>query len=109
FRDSTIEVSISPDAMSASVSLVAEEGFGAPLSVEKILSALAEKGVKQGLEPYSIAEAVADARAAKPVLKRVVARGRMPRAGGSVEATWLVHKATGALYSIQAGNKADFK
>ncbi len=109
FRDSSIEVSIAPDSMSAAVTLVAEEGFGSPLSVERVLSAFSEKGVKQGLEPYSIAEAVSDARAGKPVLKRVVARGRVPRAGGSVEATWLVHKATGALYSIQAGNRADFK
>ena len=109
FRDSIIEVSVAPDSMSAAVTLVAEEGLGSPLSVERVLSALSEKGVKQGLEPYSIAEAVADARAGKPVLKQVVARGRVPRAGGSVETTWLVHKATGALYSVQAGNRADFK
>ena len=109
YRDSIIDVSVASDSMSAAVTLVAEEGLGSPLSVEKILSALSEKGVKQGLEPYSIAEAVADARAGKPVLKKVVARGRAPRAGGSVETTWLVHKATGALYSVQAGNRVDFR
>ncbi len=109
FRDSIIDVSVSSDSMSAAVTLVAEEGLGSPLSVERILSALSEKGVKQGLEPYSIAEAVADARAGKPVLKKVVARGRASRAGGSVETTWLVHKATGALYSVQAGNRVDFR
>src|SRR5208337_5292496 len=42
-------------------------------------------------------------------LKRVLARGSVPRSGGSVETTWLVHKATGALFSIQAGNRADFR
>ena len=108
FRDSSVEVSIAADSMSAYATLVAEEGFGAPLSVEKVLTALAEK-VKHGLEPYSIAEAVADARAGKPVLKKVLARGRVPRSGGSVEATWLVRKATGALYSLQAGGRADFR
>jgi uncharacterized protein (DUF342 family) len=109
FRDSSVEVSIAADSMSACATIVAEDGFGAALSVEKVLSALAEKGVKQGLEPYSVAEAVADARAGKPVLKRVLARGRVPRAGGSVETTWLVRKATGALFSIQAGDRADFR
>src|SRR5208282_4403646 len=100
FRDSIVEVSIAADSMSAYATIVAEDGFGAALSVEKVLSALSENGVKQGLEPYSIAEAVADARAGKPVLKRVLARGSVPRSGGSVETTWLVHKATGALFSI---------
>jgi uncharacterized protein (DUF342 family) len=109
FRDSTIEAALSQDAMSASVILLAEEGLGSPLSVEKVLAALAEKGVKQGLEPYSIAEAVADARSGKPVLKRVVARGRAARPGGSVETTWIVHKATGALYTMKEGDRADFK
>jgi uncharacterized protein (DUF342 family) len=58
---------------------------------------------------YAIAEAVSDARAGKPVLKRVVARGKGGRPGGSVEVAWLVHKATGALYTIHEGNRADFK
>jgi uncharacterized protein (DUF342 family) len=109
FRDSSIEASIAPDSMSAAVTLIPEEGFGSPLSVEKILQALAEKGVKQGLEPYAIAEAVSEARAGKPVIKRVVARGRTARQGGSVKVTWIVHRATGALYSIHDGNRADFK
>jgi uncharacterized protein (DUF342 family) len=109
FRDSTIDVAISQDSMSASVTLLAEDGLGSPLSVEKVLAALAEKGVKQGLEPYSIAEAVSDARAGKSVLKKVVARGRSARAGGSIDTQWLVHKATGALYTMTEGNRADFK
>jgi uncharacterized protein (DUF342 family) len=109
FRDAAIDVSIAADSMSASVTLVAEEGFGSPLSVEKVLSALSEKAVAQGLEPYSIAEAVSDAREGKPVSQRVVARGKSARPGGSVTVTWLVHKSTGALYTIHDGNRADFK
>jgi uncharacterized protein len=109
FRDSTIEVSIAADSMSAAVTLVAEEGFGSPLTVENTIAALTGKGLNNGLEPYAIAEAVSDARAGKPVLKRVVVRGRPPRAGGSVETAWLVHKATGALYKMQEGNRADFR
>ncbi len=109
FRDANIEVTVAPDSMSASVTLIAEEGLGSPLSVENVLSALADKGVNQGLEPFSIAEAVADAREGIPVLKCVVARGRPARPGGSVKVTWLVHRASGALYTLHDGNRADFK
>jgi uncharacterized protein (DUF342 family) len=109
FRDSAVEASVQPDSMSADITLSAEEGLGAPLTVEGVLAALAAKGVVQGLEPYAIAEAVSDARAGKSVIKRVVARGRAARPGGSVKTTWLVRRATGALYSIHEGNRADFK
>jgi len=109
FRDSTIEVSIAADCMSAAVTLVAEEGFGMPLSVEKILSVLSEKGVKQGIEPSAIAEAITDARAGKSVQKRIVAHGKSAKPGGSAIVTWLVHRASGALYSVHEGNRVDFK
>jgi uncharacterized protein len=109
FRDSAIEAAVAPDSMSASLSLTAEEGLGAPLTVENAIAALAAKGVTQGLEAAAIAEAVADARAGKPVLKRVVARGRSARPGGSAKATWIAHKATGALFTVGAGGRADFK
>jgi uncharacterized protein len=109
FRDSSVEAGVAPDSMSAWLTLAAEEGLGAPLTVENAIAALTAKGVAQGLEAYAIAEAVADARAGKPVLKRVVARGRAARPGGSAKVTWLAHKATGALYSVGAGGRADFK
>jgi uncharacterized protein len=109
FRDASIEVAVAPDSMSATMSLAAEDGLGEPLLVEGVLAAFAAKGVVQGLEPYAIAEAVSDARAGKPVLKRVAAHGRLARPGGSVKVTWLAHQATGALYAIHEGNRADFK
>jgi len=109
FRDAAVEVSVAADSMSAALTLGAEEGLGSPLTVEGVLASLAEKGVVQGLEPYSIAEAVSDARSGKPVLKRVVARGKQGKPGGSVEVEWLAHRATGALYTIHDGNRADFR
>jgi uncharacterized protein (DUF342 family) len=109
FRDSSIEASVAPDSMSAAITLTAEEGLGSPLTVENVIAAITAKGVVQGLEAYAIAEAVADARAGKPVLKRVVARGRSARPGGSAKATWIAHKATGALYTVGAGGRADFR
>jgi len=109
FRDSSVEAEVAPDAMSAKLTLSAEEGLGTPLTVEAAIAALSAKGAVQGLEAYAIAEAVADARAGKPVLKRVVARGRPARPGGSAKVTWIAQKATGALYAVGAGGRADFR
>jgi hypothetical protein len=109
FRDSSVTAEVAPDAMSAVLTLTAEEGLGSPLTVETAIAALGEKGVKQGLDAAAIAEAVADARAGKPVLKRIVARGRPARPGGSAKVTWMAHKATGALYTVGAGGRADFR
>jgi uncharacterized protein (DUF342 family) len=108
-RDASIEVLVAADASSASLNLVAEDGIGLPLTIEGILAALAAKGVIQGIEPYSIAEAVADARAGKPVLKCVVAKARAPKAAGGVKVEWLVHRASGARSTISADGRADFK
>lgn len=108
-RDASIEVEVAADASTASVSLVAEEGLGQGLTIEGVLAAFTAKGVVQGLEPWTIAEAVADARAGRPVLKRVAARARPARPGGSVKVEWLVHKASGALFALREGNRADFK
>lgn len=109
FRDSFIEAEVAPDAMSATLTLSAEEGLGAPLTVEAAIAALAAKGVKEGLDASLIAEAVAEARAGKSVLKRVVARGRPARPGGGAKVEWIVNKATGALYAIGPGGRADFR
>jgi hypothetical protein len=109
FRDSSIAAEVSPDSMSATLTLTAEDGLGSPLSVEAAIAALNEKGVKYGLDAAAIADAVADARAGKPVLKRIVARGKPARPGGSAKVTWIAHKATGALYTMTAGGRADFR
>jgi uncharacterized protein len=109
FRDSSLEVAVAADSMSAALTLVAEEGLGSPLTVEGVLAALSAKGVVQGIDAYAVAEAVADARAGKPVLKRVVARGRPARSGGSAAVAWMVRRATGALYTIHEGDRADFR
>ena len=109
FRDASIEVAVAPDSMSANVSLTAEEGLGESLTVEAVLAALSAKGVTAGVEPYAVGEAVADARSGKPVLKREVARGRTARPGGSAKIEWFTRQASGALYTLHNGNRADFK
>jgi uncharacterized protein (DUF342 family) len=109
YRDATIDVAVEADAMSATVTLAAGEGLGAALTVEGIIAALNAKGVVQGIEPFSIAEAVADARVGNPVLRRIVARGKQSLPAGGLSVQWEVKKASGALYSLGEGGRADFK
>ncbi|HUW41624.1 MAG TPA: FapA family protein [Rectinemataceae bacterium] len=109
YRDAAVEVAVEPDAMSAVASLAAGEGFGAPLTVEAVISALNAKGVVQGIEPFAIAEAIADARSGKPVLRRTVARGKLPVPAGGFSVLWQLVRASGAQYALGADGRADFK
>lgn len=90
FKDSSIEVSVSPDSMSAYVNIQAEVGLGVPLTVEGVLAAIAAKGVVQGLDPKAVTEAVVAARSGQVVLRRLIASGSAPRAAGAARRIWLL-------------------
>jgi len=94
FKDSSIEVTLSPDSMEAYINLQAEHGLGKPLTMEAILEALKAKGVVQGLDPRAVSEAMAAARAGQVVLRRLVARGKPALAAGSPRRFWLIGAAT---------------
>ena len=90
FRDSSIEVTVSADSMSAYVSLQAAQGLGRPLTVEAALEALAARGVTQGINSWAVAEAIAAARAGKAVLRHLVASGRPARQADMGKRLWLI-------------------
>ncbi|MEI6874843.1 MAG: FapA family protein [Spirochaetota bacterium] len=90
FRDASIEVHVSSDGMEGLLSLRAEDGLGRGLEVESVIKAMGDRGIVFGIDPRAIAEAVADARAGKPVLRRVVARGRPALPSGGNRMEWLV-------------------
>lgn len=90
FRDSSIEVTVAADAMSAYVSLQAGQGLGKPLTVEAALEALGAKGVTQGINSWAVAEAIAAARAGKAVLRHLVASGKPARQADMGKRVWLI-------------------
>jgi uncharacterized protein (DUF342 family) len=90
FRDSSIDVTVSADSMSAYLSLQAGLGLGKPLSVEAALAALQAKGVTQGINSWAVAEAIAAARAGKAVLRHLVASGRPARQADTGKRVWLI-------------------
>ena len=90
FRDSSIDVAIAADSMSAYLSLQAGIGLGKPLSVEAALAALQAKGVTQGINSWAVAEAIAAARAGKAVLRHLVASGRPARQADMGKRVWLI-------------------
>jgi uncharacterized protein (DUF342 family) len=90
FRDSSVEVSVAADGMTAFLNLQSEVGLGRPLTVEGALEALAAKGVVQGVDPRAVADAIAASRAGRSVLRHPVAHGRPARPAGSASRVWLV-------------------
>ncbi|HUX37082.1 MAG TPA: FapA family protein, partial [Rectinemataceae bacterium] len=88
--DALVRVEVAIDGMEGYVSLRAERGIGSPLEVESVIKAVAERGIVFGVDPRRIAEAVADARAGRPVERRVIARGRLPLQEGSPRIEWKV-------------------
>ncbi len=91
-RDASMEVSVSPDAMAAFLTLRPEEGLGEPLTVEGVLAALAEKGVTSGQDAKAIGAAVVAARSGEAVLRRPVARGRPALPAGGLRLLWLARR-----------------
>lgn len=93
FVDATVQVDVAEDGMTGFVSLKAERGLGAALEVEAVIKAVAARGITFGVDPRRIAEAVADARAGKPVERRAIAHGKAPIAPGSAGIDWKVDAA----------------
>lgn len=90
FRDSSIDVTISADSMSAYITLQAGIGLGKALTVEAALAVLATKGVTQGINSWAVAEAIAAARSGKAVLRHLVASGRPARQADMGKRVWLI-------------------
>jgi len=90
FRDSSIDVTVSADSMSAFITLQTGLGLGKPLTVEAALAALQSKGVTQGINSWAVAEAIAAARAGKAVLRHLVASGRPARQADMGKRVWLI-------------------
>ncbi|MDP3179049.1 MAG: FapA family protein, partial [Spirochaetaceae bacterium] len=106
-RDASIDAWVDSDGMSAALSLKPEEGLGAPLTVQGALAALGSKGVVRGIDAAAVAEAVADARAGKAVLRRIVARGKPSRPAGFSEIEWLVGTAGAARLGASCGDSGE--
>ncbi len=109
WKDSTVKLTIAPDAMQAAISLIKEEGAGIPLSREEIDLALKEVGIIAGLQEELIAQALAVARQKGSVENIVIAKGKPPVAGGSMVLNWLIERASGKAVLLEENGRADFK
>lgn len=107
--DARIDVSVSKDAMSASISLGREYGLGRALSLEAIRAALDRAGVTFGVDQKEIEAALAYARDGMSVVDHVVARGRQPVTSGGWKLVWIVRVASGAALTLREDGSADFK
>ncbi len=109
YRDARIDIGISDDAMRASVSLEKEYGLGRDLTLEAVQQALVASGVVFGVDLKVLAEALADARAGKPVEAREIAFGKEPVPSGGWRINWITRIASGAAVTLRSDGSADFK
>jgi uncharacterized protein (DUF342 family) len=103
YRDASITVTVSQDAMEASVELLSELGPGRPLAVEMVFRALAEAGVNKGINKEAV-ETACKLAALKGSAVQILARGEMPLAAGGTEIKWLVpFKGPTGKFPVTAG------
>ena len=103
YHDARVEVHFSEDVMEARADLFREEGAGLPISVENVLKALANLGIRKGIDQKEVEKACALARAKKSAAGRVLARGEPPIACGSSAIRWLVPVNPSQTVQIKAG------
>lgn len=109
YRDAKVAVSISEDAMSASVDVEKGYGLGRELTLELAQDALAEAGVVEGVDLKELTAALNDAREGRVVSTRVVARGSPPVPAGGYRLNWIIRIASGAAVTVRADGSADYK
>ncbi|MDR1908497.1 MAG: FapA family protein [Spirochaetaceae bacterium] len=90
YRDSTVFVDVADDGMEARVELRGSVGTGAPLTVERVMEALAGAGVKAGIDRPALEAAVDRANRSGRTVSCIAARGLPPVLPGSMELIWLI-------------------
>ena len=108
-KDSAIEIKITPDKMSASLSLYREDGAGRPLSRQTIDKIIAEKGIVKGIDSEMISKALEEAINTGLSEDKVFAQGQPAMDASSGKLEFIVDLASGKRVSIDKTGKADFR
>lgn len=108
YRDALIQVTVSPDGMTAILTLEKELGAGLPLSAERINKALAEAGVQRGIDGLEVAEALRIAMERGNCPPRIVARGEGPVPKGGLALRWLINFAPQPV-TLREDGRTDYK
>ncbi|MDP2871700.1 MAG: FapA family protein [Bacillota bacterium] len=106
--DARVEVSIAPDGMSCSVSLVANGPNGLPLTAETVRPDLMAAGVRLGVIPAEVEAAVADAHRDGRAT-REVARGRLPQNGADAGLEYFVNLDPVTVPLAEEHGRVDFR
>lgn len=106
--DARAEVSIAPDGMKCTVTLMAGGPGGTPLTAETALSELARAGVVMGILPAEMDVAVADA-CRDGTAARDVALGCLPQHGTDARLEYLVDLDPAPVPMAEEHGRVDFK
>ncbi|MEW5814111.1 MAG: flagellar assembly protein A [Spirochaetota bacterium] len=108
-RDGECSISISEDTMSAALDITPAEGTGEPVTLEMVNKAIAEKGIKAGIDSSLLSSALEKALKGEPVKNLTFAVGRPPIDGTSHQLKFLVDFASGEKVKIRHNGSADYK
>jgi uncharacterized protein (DUF342 family) len=108
YRDAIIQVTVSPDGMTAILTLERELGAGLPLSAERINKALMDAEVRRGIDGSEVAEALRVALERGTCPPRIVARGEVPVPKGGQVLRWLVNF-TAQPVTLREDGRTDYK
>lgn len=108
-QDSRIDIEVSPDSMSARLSLTPAAGTGSPLRIDAVNAALEERGITVGLDNQAVTEAFEAAAAGEPVRGVLIAAGTPPTNQGESRLHLEVEISSGRGVSIRKDGRADYK
>jgi len=108
-RDASMQVTLAPDHMKASLSYFPPEGNGARMSADDVRARLRQAQVQKGLDETMLLRLLDKVARGEGFANQPVAEGRQPQADTQKRVVFNVHVATGKAVSIREDGRADFR
>jgi uncharacterized protein (DUF342 family) len=108
-RDSELAVSVSRDAMKASLTFFPARGVGMRLSASDVRQRLEQAGVRRGIDEAKLEALLASVAREEAFADQVVAEGRPARGDAQSRIAFHVPLATGKAVTIRKDGSADFR
>ena len=108
-RDGTVEIKLSQDRMTATMSLFAEQGTGKPLTRDSLDKAIADKGIVKGINAEALSNGILKAKEEGFARDLILAMGKAPRDVRDNKVEFSIKLATGKSVTIDKTGRADYR
>ena len=109
YRDSSFEVKLGEDRMSATLSAVPAAGGGNPPSAEDAGRVLEQAGVTAGIDSGALTSVIEKVRDGEEIRGALVAMGKAPKNAGEYKLKFIAELAGGEAVTIDKSGRADFR